>query len=208
MAANDFAVVIGVDRYLQRGNDLNNSVRGAVAFYKWLVNSAKVPDANIILLLSPNPGDPAVQGLDFGAATSAKINNMIWELQDAAMASWGSGSTSITRVMDSRGEARSAPRTRSSRAITLRITTQSRSASIRSRRFSRTAHGSKPSSSFSIRAATRSKPRSNSSTSTRSPAEKPHKPRLRSSKSSFLRLPCSCRRTTSREDSPRFYSTA
>ena len=208
MAANDFAVVIGVDRYLQRGNDLNNSVAGAVAFYKWLVNSAKVPDANIILLLSPNPGDPAVQGLDFGAATRRQDQQ-----HDLAAPRRSNGFVGERFYFYYSGHgftrrARSAPRTRSSRAITLRITTQSRSASIRSRRFSRTAHGSKPSSSFSIRAATRSKPASNSSTSTRSPVEKPHKPRLRSSKSSFLRLPCSCRRTTSREDSPRFYSTA
>ena len=79
MAANDFAIIIGIDKYDEPNNDLNNAVRGALRVYEWLTTKAAVPKDNIILLLSPKPGDLSAAGLEVSAATSQKIN---WAIQD------------------------------------------------------------------------------------------------------------------------------
>ncbi len=81
MADNDFAIVIGIDKYVEPGNDLKNAVRGALRFNDWLVKAAKVPADNIILLLSPNAFSPPVKGLDYKDATYDNIRKCINELK-------------------------------------------------------------------------------------------------------------------------------
>ncbi|PLS78587.1 MAG: hypothetical protein CYG59_17720, partial [Chloroflexi bacterium] len=67
MAAEDYAVVIGISRYPSL-RDLEGSVKDAMDFIEWLKGPAKVPTENIKDVLSksdPDPGDtPILQQID------------------------------------------------------------------------------------------------------------------------------------------------
>ena len=57
MANEDFAIVIGISRYPDL-KDLEGPVKDAEDFKDWLVNTAKVPDANVKTVLSDSPPKP------------------------------------------------------------------------------------------------------------------------------------------------------
>jgi hypothetical protein len=63
MSERDYAVVIGVDRYLDVNNfrPLPNSAQNALAFCDWLLYEARLPTKNVILLASLKDNAPTVE---------------------------------------------------------------------------------------------------------------------------------------------------
>jgi hypothetical protein len=72
----DWAMVIGVDKYEERGASLRGAVRDALSMRTWLVEDAGVPEGNVKLLLAPD-AYPVPTGLSYVAPTYANISTAI-----------------------------------------------------------------------------------------------------------------------------------
>jgi hypothetical protein len=105
----DWAIVIGVDKYLIPNASLRGAVRDALEMRRWLIEEGRVPEENIALLLAPDT-EPVPAGIEYLEPT---YENIITSIDSTLMKSASRSSRSRKQGLHRSGGTRPGPGTHS-----------------------------------------------------------------------------------------------